>query len=250
MPYTQIAGSIMDIIGTVKGAKEASRRAEILRNLPGYQSVNVSNETRQAIQDNLGNLDKSSKLAGAASDIDQANLMKQLRAAIPNYDSIMAGGGKAIDSMLRGELSDEVKAQVARGAAQRSLAGGYGGTGMARNLEARDLGLTSLNLTQTGIDKAMGWLQTARATSVAGPTSVSSMFITPQNRIEAAFRNSENQYTSAMNQAFGKATPGMDAYYAQNLQRVGGQLMGGSMGGGGGGGGMGSMLSSFGGSGK
>lgn len=53
-------------------------------------------------------------------------------------------------SNLRGEIPADVLGQVQRGAAEQSLFGGFGNSGVARNLTARDLGLTSLDLQSRG----------------------------------------------------------------------------------------------------
>ena len=53
-------------------------------------------------------------------------------------------------SMLKGEIPADVSASVRRAASESSMAGGLFGAG-ARNLSARDLGKTSLDIKQQGI---------------------------------------------------------------------------------------------------
>ena len=86
--------------------------------------------------------------------------------------------GSLASSYLNGVIPQDVQDQIQRATAQQSIQGGYGGTEMARNLTARDLGLTSMQLQQTG----MGMSQTAASMAKGvNPsfTPVSSLLFTP-----------------------------------------------------------------------
>jgi len=111
-----------------------------------YVPVDLSAETGKAIAGNLKNYDAVTAL---------------LNKIIPNFsETVSTGMGNAL-SELRGELPDDVAAQIQRSSAYKALQGGYGGTGMSKALTARDLGLTSLNLTQMGNNTAQVWSQIA-----------------------------------------------------------------------------------------
>lgn len=58
--------------------------------------------------------------------------------------------------MLQGEIPEDVQAQVEQISAERAIQGGFGfgDSQAARNLVARDLGLTSLDITNQGIQHA------------------------------------------------------------------------------------------------
>jgi len=58
--------------------------------------------------------------------------------------------GRNTSSFLRGEIPADVQALVKNNAAETSLFGGFNGSQMGRNLVARDLGLTSLDLIGRG----------------------------------------------------------------------------------------------------
>lgn len=141
---------------------------------------------QQGTAGNIANFAQASQLSDKTNTFNQEQLMKMLRTAIPGYDEMMSQGSSAIGSMLRGEISGDVKNQIARGSAERSLAGGYGGSGMARNLEARDLGLTSLQLTQQGLGAAERWISSAKANATPMNFGVENMFLNPQQQMVVA----------------------------------------------------------------
>lgn len=236
--YQQIiqggVGAIMETIGAIKGAKEQKRVAEILRNLPGYEPVDVGLVAKEAISANQANLPAATSLASTASQSDQEILMKQLKAAIPKYSQIMESGGTAITNQLQGKLSPETVAAISRASAGRFV----GQPTMASASSARQLGLTTEDIVNRGVSNAMGWLQTAKSVSLAPTMSVSSMFVSPNTAIQVAMENAQNNYVSAMNQAMGRTAGGGDAFWAQYLQKKGGELQSGA---GMGGGGMGGM---------
>lgn len=64
-------------------------------------------------------------------------------------------------SALKGEVPADVSAQVQNSAAARAVGGGYGGTGLNRNLVARDLGLTSLAIQQQAQNSLAQWFARA-----------------------------------------------------------------------------------------
>jgi hypothetical protein len=101
---------------------------------------------------------------------------------------------KNIGAALAGEISPEVSAQVQRSAAGRALMGGYAGTGAGRALTARDLGLTSMQLQNQGLAQAQNFIQQQRTFGMVQPFSVSSMFITPAQRIGAIQEQQARQY--------------------------------------------------------
>ena len=65
---------------------------------------------------------------------------------------------------------------------------------MARNLVARDLGLTSLDLIGKGIDAGSRWIATAKANTTAPQFDPSSMFISPMQRIGVEQWNRTGQF--------------------------------------------------------
>lgn len=220
--------------------------------VPQFQKVDVEGEQRKAIQNNLANFDQASQLAAKTTSADQAVLTEQLRKAIPGYDQIISKASQNIQSQLGGEINPDVSAQVQRSSAARALAGGYGASsGLGRSLTARDLGLTSMGIQQQGFGNALNFIQSQRRAATVNPMSVSSMFISPSQRLNIALQENQNMFQRDLMAAQVAAQPDpMMAAIGGSLSNMGGMVFGGAMGGGGmgggkGGGGMSSMFSSF-----
>ena len=97
--------------------------------------------------------------SGAQDAFDRTNAIPQSLGAIPVLDEAQ----ESTLSMIRGEIPDDVVAEIERVTAEKSIQGGFSGQA-ARNLTSRDLGLTSLELSQQGIQNAatLGQLETQR----------------------------------------------------------------------------------------
>jgi hypothetical protein len=153
--------------------------------VPNLPHLNLSTEQGKAIASNQANLPAAEQLTSAANAFSQQQIQAMLAQAIPGYQNLVQGVTGDISSMVSGQLPADVRAQIQQSTAASAVAGGYGGSGMAGNLTARDLGLTSLNLTQQGISSAQSWMQ--QMNNMFGPSmlNVSSMFVSPQQ--QAAF---------------------------------------------------------------
>ena len=162
--------------------------------IPELKPIDFAGEQQKAIQQNIASLEPATELARKTTAAEQTQLEEQLRRAIPGYDQIVQQASKNIGSALKGELSPEIQAQIQRSTAGRALAGGYGGTAAGRALTARDLGLTSMQLQNQGLAQAQNFIQQQRAFGMVQPFSVSSMFITPAQRIGAIQEQQARQY--------------------------------------------------------
>jgi hypothetical protein len=162
--------------------------------VPDFKPINTTDEQRKAVQGNIANFGEISKLAGQANAFNQAELDKMLEAAVPGYKSMVSGIGAQISKMVNGEIPADVSAQIGRNSAFKSLSGGFGGSGMARNLVARDLGMTSLDIIGKGIDAGSRWLATARQSAVAPQFDVASMFVSPKDRIGVEMWNRQGKF--------------------------------------------------------
>jgi hypothetical protein len=163
--------------------------------IPELKPIDFAAEQKQAIQQNLAALEPATELAKKTTAAEQSQLEAQLRRAIPGYDQLVKQAGANIGAALRGEISPEVSAQVQRSTAGRALTGGFGaGSGFGRALTARDLGLTGMQLQNQGLAQAQNFIQQQRAFGMTQPFSVSSMFITPSQRIGAMQQQQQAQY--------------------------------------------------------
>lgn len=149
-------------------------------NVPAFTPVDVGVEQQKAIAENLAALPASEKLAGQVNVFNEQQIQQMLRSAIPNYDAIVGGVSGDIASMVRGEIPTDVSEAVHRSAAGEALKGGYGGTGMGRNLVARDLGINSFIEMREGISSAQSWLTTMNNLTKPGFFNLASMFVSPE----------------------------------------------------------------------
>lgn len=163
--------------------------------IPELKPIDFAAEQKQAIQQNLAALEPATELAKKTTAAEQSQLEAQLRRAIPGYDQMVQQASQNIGAALKGELPTDVQQQIQRSTAGRALAGGFGGgSGFGRALTARDLGLTSLQLQNQGLAQAQNFIQQQRAFGMVQPFSVSSMFITPAQRVGAMQQQQQAQY--------------------------------------------------------
>jgi len=230
------AGAALMIGGA---AMSAGKKVKV----PQFQRVNTEKEQEAAIQQNIASLQSGTELATKTTAAEQTLLESQLRRAIPGYDQLISQASSNIGSALKGELSPDVQSQLQRSSAGRALSGGYGaGSGVGRNLSARDFGLTSMQVQNQGLAQAQNFIQQQRTFGMAQPFSVSSMFITPTQRINLSLQENQSQYNRDMAAAQVAAQPDpMMAAIGGSLSNIGGMAfgsgMGSMMGGGGGSGG-------------
>ena len=175
--------------------------------IPELKPIDFAAEQRQAIQQNIASLEPATELAQKTTAAEQSQLEAQLRRAIPGYDQLVKQAGANIGAALRGEISPEVSAQVQRSTAGRALSGGFGaGSGFGRALTARDLGITSMQLQNQGLAQAQNFIQQQRAFGMTQPFSVSSMFITPAQRV-GVMQQQQAQYNRNLQAAQVAAMP-------------------------------------------
>jgi len=133
-----------------------------------------------------------------------ANTLQQLEQVAPGSAMARQQVGGIINSYLRGEVPQDVREQTMRNIAEMGGAGfniATAGRGMGiqapqANL-ARSLGLTSLNLQQTGINAAQSWQQMANQ-FIQSPTQMMAFGLQGRAQdINVAQANIENQFRKA-----------------------------------------------------
>lgn len=212
--------------------------------VPEFKPVDPGAEVATATSSNRSNFAGIKDLAKETNQFNQEELMKAIRGVVPDADKILNKASGNIYSLLKGEIPEDVQSQIGRTTAAKSFSGGYGGSGAARNLTLRDLGMNSFQATQQGLSNAAMWLQNARATTVAPQFDVTSMFISPQMQIANTWQNRQAEFNRnfmknqidaehAFGTKFANAMQQADAFIQQLALSYGGMLAGG-MGGGGG----------------
>ena len=88
--------------------------------------------------------------AGTIADKLNEKYVKEFESAMPEYKDNMAKANKLTSDYLTAKLPQDVVDQIFRGSAVKGFATGIYGGGLGRNIVARDLGLTSLQLQTAG----------------------------------------------------------------------------------------------------
>jgi hypothetical protein len=155
--------------------------------VPPLARLNLPEEQLAAIDANIAAEPKARELAR----LSQEQLLAMANFGIKGFSSLSDLAVGNIGGALRGIIPSDVSQAVQRNAAARSLTGGFGGTGMSRALEARDLGLTSLAQQRWGQSALQSWLGAIEQLYAPSQAIYSSSFITPQQQY-AVERNEEN----------------------------------------------------------
>ena len=212
-----LGGAALGGVGSLLGGLFGGKKLKI----PELKPIDIAGEQQQAIKQNIAALEPATALAEKTTTAEQSILEQQLERAIPGYKQLIQQASQNIGAALSGQVSPEVSQLVQRSTAGRALAGGYGAaTGAGRALTARDLGLTGMQLQQQGLGQAMQFIGSQRSAGMVQPMSVSSMFVSPAQRLQLAQQQQQLQYQrdlaaaqvaaqpSAMQQAFGSALSG------------------------------------------
>jgi hypothetical protein len=187
---------------------------------PGAWDINIPGMAQQSLQFGLQN----------APAVNQAN-MQQLQAllgqALPGYQQAVGKSMANIQSQLSGQLPADVINQIQRSSAFGALRGGFAGTGAAQALTARDLGLTSLQLTQQGEQGLQGMLGASRYLM---PQPVNPMSLLPLNELIQTNQWSKVQQYNATANYLNMRTQGLAAQlsapYQSNVGAIGSGISG------------------------
>ena len=208
-----ILGAGMQIGGTFMAANAASRRKrqlEAIANLPGLKMGDVYGDVS-------GSQGQAEGIESRRNEFNRAELRKMLGETIPGYEEGQAQRSQTALSLMRGEVPADVQEMIQRSAAARAVSGGYGGTPAGRNLVARDLGRTSLDMMNLGQQQFAGILgSTPRA-------DMANYMLTPSQLM--ALRSQERtQKMGAMKDA--AMAQGATEVGAKGLSDIGGAMMG------------------------
>lgn len=214
--------------------------------IPNAPSVDLQADQIKAIKGNDAELAPLEGLATKTNQFNFDQISKFLGQAIPGLEGMKSGVQGNIDAFLKGQIPADVIAQIGNADASRALSGGYSGAGLHGNLNARDLGLTSLQLTQQGISSAESWITKMASFYEPSMFNISSMFVTPQQQAAQDWQNQEagfqrdwmsNQQDAAhsFGTIFGNSLISTDQQLSSIAGKVAGKYLGGLVGGGGGG---------------
>lgn len=219
------AGAALMIGGA---AMSAGKKVKV----PTFQRVNTEKEQEAAIKQNIASLQSGTELATKTTAAEQTLLESQLRRAIPGYDQLISQASSNIGSALKGELSPEANRNIQRYSAAQALSRGYGGGSGAGLFGAvQNYARASEARQNQGLAQAQSFIQQQRTTGMAQPFSVSSMFISPTQRINLSLQENQFQFNRDMAAAQVAAQPDpMMAAIGGSLSNIGGMAFGGGMG--------------------
>jgi hypothetical protein len=165
-----------------------------------YQDVRTREVSARAAADeslgfNEANLNRYSEMAKELTRADLETRSAMLDQFVPDWRQKRDAASAINDSLMRGEIPKDVADQLKRSAAYAGVMGG-GSVGTQRALTARDLGTTSLDLQQRGMQGAQSWTQLMAGlmpeqTTAAGVMATQGM--TPQMALDTAIQNAANQ---------------------------------------------------------
>ena len=174
--------------------------------VPKFKEIDPDKEIDEAFRSIQQRMPEGKRVARSIAEADAETALAVLEQFAPGSQAAIQQQMQNIQAGLRGELPEDVQRLVTDRAAARAFAGGFGGSGAARALELRDLGLTSLQR----IDTAMGQSAQAFATIrglMPQQQSVSSMFLMPGQRIALAQSERNARLQRDMQAAQAKAAP-------------------------------------------
>ena len=201
----------MAIIGTLIGKAAFGDSAFGTKPIvPELRAINIDQVQQQAAAGNQAALPQLSELASSVN----ASNAKQTRAVL---DMQLPGQTQqAVDfvgSQLRGEVPMDVQQLIQNRSASSAFSLGVPGSGIARNINLRDLGLTSLGQKQQGLQNygALAGLLAPQK------FDVSSMFYSPQQRLafDVSERNDQFKRNFAANQISAAPDP-----FAQSMTQA------------------------------
>ena len=222
--------------------------------IPTYKKVDQTKEQQDGIAANLASFDQAKQLADQTTAADQDRLESILSRTMPNYKQMLSGAGSAVQNMISGKLATEDQAMYMRQSAERGGSLGISGSGAGRNLTARDLGLSSLQMTQAGLGAFNQLSSNVRQNYTVNPMSTSAMYVSPSQRISNAIQENQFAHQAAIGKAQSDAANSWQTKLGGSMQSMGGMMLGAGLqkwaaGGGGGGGGGSNVGGAFGSSG-
>ena len=146
--------------------------------------------------------------------------------ADPRAAELSAIADENAAAMMSGRIAADVQANLARSGAMRALQGGFGAdSGMGRNLQARDLGITSLDLMGRGYDMFDRQRRLNYDTKVAGVEGTAGALLGQRQAGEADIlrtsidtaESDRNQRGGAVQEASGQKLQTFDRLFGANM---------------------------------
>ena len=225
----QALGAGMQIVGTMMAADAADRRKKYIEKIAQTPGLDMGATNNEVVAGNQAALPGAQKYVSQVNQGSMADINSVLEQAIPGYSPMQKSRADAVASMLRGEIPTDVAGQINRHSASQALAGGYAGSPMGRNLTARDLGLSSLDITQKGLAGMQGIMSSTPLPRMQQANDVLNVTAAQGQQLR------EQELARKINIMLGAAnSPGSQDVWGQSLQQMGQSMASSGAGGGGG----------------
>lgn len=157
--------------------------------VPDIPQISLPQTQLDITKGNLAALPGLEDLGTGVNAFQRAERAKTLE-GIPGLQALETATLGNLGSWMAGQIPADVQNAIATSGAGRALAGGYGGSGMANNLVARDLGLTSLDLQRMAVPMAQNFIGQEFGMRNVPQFDPTSSFINPMDA--AQFYNRQN----------------------------------------------------------
>jgi len=134
----------------------------------------------RAFEEFLTQQDQFSDLESFTNDTNEI-YRNQLNQVSPNLLENLELASETTNSMLKGEIPSDVAEQISRNSISRNLSLGVGNSSFGRNLEARDFGLTSLDIMNQGFNRVGQEINFSKALT---PDTVSDLLFNPSQILQ------------------------------------------------------------------
>ena len=161
--------------------------------VPTWNNISLDQSQTQAVGANQASLGSIENLATGVNTFNQQQLTELMNNIMPGFSGMASTASKNISDELSGKIPTDVSQAIQSSDAAKALTGGFGGSGLAGNLTAKDLGLTSLDLTNQGLSSLESWSGQIDKMFAPGEFNVSSMFISPQDEFTSTMQNQEQE---------------------------------------------------------
>jgi len=220
-------GAIIGAVGSIAGG--ALKAFGGGSSTPSYSKVNLAgvnlSDPNQFLSQYSSQMEEFPWLRQTTQQLNQAGMQDYtslLNQLYPGLTSQLGQVSSIANSYLKGQIPADVQSQIQRATAQQSLQGGFTGTGMSGALTARDLGLTSMNLQQTGMGIMSQGVNMAKG-MIPGYINPAQLMFSPsqlmQRSDQANYFNTQTKNQTALLNA-GYAQAAQAAAAAQSSQQA------------------------------
>lgn len=207
-----------NILGGLFGGLFGGKKPKV----PALERIDAGEVQGQTVQQNQETLAAAAALGREVNRANVAAAQQVLDMSLPGQRQQAT---QNVLAQLRGEIPADVAQQVGRSSAAQGFNLGIQGSQLGRNLTARDLGLTSLQIQQQGLQNMAGLAQLTTPT----PFNVQSMFFSPQQRLQFAQQERNTRFNRDLMAAGVAAAPSPQqaamgnaiANFAQDVRQIG-----------------------------